>query len=141
MQQKPAVLRTQKNANTRDTNDVTIPLLDRRDKADVFYLTPLVKTGSIRATASYEAALSLTPCVIGLLDLGRLTVVDLDNGQMIEVQDLPDVLCVKANEDNDAPEDVAESPSPQDTEAERKEDEFWDMVHTSWAASEGTALG
>ncbi|KAK4560527.1 hypothetical protein LTR86_005724 [Recurvomyces mirabilis] len=141
VQQKPAVLRAHNKTTVRKTGDSTVPLSDRRDMADVFYHTPVVKSGAVRATASCEVAISLSPCVLGVLDLGRLRIVDLDNGQMVVVKDLPDIICLEADEEDIAREDNRTVSPLVDPEAERKENEFWDMVHASWEASEGSTLG
>ncbi|KAK3672289.1 hypothetical protein LTR78_007829 [Recurvomyces mirabilis] len=141
VQQKPAVLRAHAKTTASKREDLTIPLLDRRDMADVFYHTPVVKSGAVRATASCEVAISLSPCVLGVLNLGQLRIVDLDDGQMVEVKDLPDIVCLEADEANATTEDVRTILPPVDAEAERKDNEFLDMVHASWEASEGTLFG
>ncbi|KAK5108381.1 hypothetical protein LTR62_008337 [Meristemomyces frigidus] len=69
------------------------PLRDERKVADVYYHNTQVKMGPIQSNASCDVQLKLTPSVLGLLDLGRLGIVDVDSDQIVELRDLPDVIC------------------------------------------------
>ncbi|KAK5120590.1 hypothetical protein LTR85_006246 [Meristemomyces frigidus] len=75
------------------------PILQREKAADVFCDTPDVRIGPVPPGACFETEMNFHVVLAsGVLDLGTISIVDLDTKQRVDVTELPDVIALEGIE-------------------------------------------
>ncbi|KAK5134939.1 hypothetical protein LTR08_005890 [Meristemomyces frigidus] len=82
-----------------DVADIFSARLPEKQKApDVFCDTPEVLLGPLAPGACFETEVNYHVLAVGVLDMGGVTIVDLDTSRTLDVIDLPDIVALEAPE-------------------------------------------